>query len=72
VDVHAPRSLEEALGLRAAHPGARPIAGGTDQMQRNAISEQVLGLPREPSWERDKPFDQVLREAQHWDGRIEG
>ncbi len=47
------------------------VAGGTDQMQRNAISEQVLGLPREPSWERDKPFDQVLREAQHWDGTIE-
>ena len=32
MDVHAPRTLEEALGLRAAHPGARPIAGGTDLM----------------------------------------
>jgi CO/xanthine dehydrogenase FAD-binding subunit len=32
VEVHAPRTLEEALRLRAAHPGARPIAGGTDLM----------------------------------------
>jgi CO/xanthine dehydrogenase FAD-binding subunit len=32
VDVHAPHTLEEALHLRAEHPGARPIAGGTDLM----------------------------------------
>jgi alkylation response protein AidB-like acyl-CoA dehydrogenase len=46
------------------------VAGGTNQMQRNAISEQVLGLPREPSYDRDKPFDQVLRDAENWDGRV--
>jgi alkylation response protein AidB-like acyl-CoA dehydrogenase len=48
------------------------VAGGTDQMQRNAISEQVLGLPREPSFDRDKPFDQVVHDAEHWDGRVTG
>jgi CO/xanthine dehydrogenase FAD-binding subunit len=30
--VHLPRTLEEALELRAAHPEALPIAGGTDLM----------------------------------------
>ena len=32
MEVHLPRTLEEALRLRAEHPGARPIAGGTDLM----------------------------------------
>jgi CO/xanthine dehydrogenase FAD-binding subunit len=32
MEVHTPRTLEEALRLRAEHPGARPIAGGTDLM----------------------------------------
>jgi CO/xanthine dehydrogenase FAD-binding subunit len=32
MDVHAPQTLEEALRLRAEHPRARPIAGGTDLM----------------------------------------
>jgi len=32
VDVLTPRSLEEALRLRAEHPDALPIQGGTDVM----------------------------------------
>jgi CO/xanthine dehydrogenase FAD-binding subunit len=32
MEVHTPHTLEEALRLRAEHPGARPIAGGTDLM----------------------------------------
>jgi CO/xanthine dehydrogenase FAD-binding subunit len=32
MDVYLPRTLDEALDLRAAHPEAMPIAGGTDVM----------------------------------------
>jgi CO/xanthine dehydrogenase FAD-binding subunit len=32
VDVYRPRTLDEAMGIRAEHPEAQPIQGGTDVM----------------------------------------
>lgn len=51
--------LDGAVQMLALSAHAISIAGGTNEVQHNIIGERVLGLPKEPSVDRDLPFRQL-------------
>jgi alkylation response protein AidB-like acyl-CoA dehydrogenase len=60
-----PADREDASdrGLRYVMRQTGSILSGTSEIQRNIISDRILGLPREPSLDRDVPFREVRRNA---------
>jgi alkylation response protein AidB-like acyl-CoA dehydrogenase len=57
--VSVPGDRAHAHGLRYLLRQQASLGGGSNEMQRNLISERVLGMPREPTADHDRPFDQV-------------
>ncbi len=51
----------EAVGGGYVFRQASCLGGGSAEMQRNIISERVLGMPREPAADRGIPFREVRR-----------
>src|ERR687894_71506 len=65
VETFSPATLAEALELRAAHPGATPLAGGTDLMVElnfdRARPPAILDLTRIPELREWAPDDGHVR-----------
>jgi alkylation response protein AidB-like acyl-CoA dehydrogenase len=66
LEIAGPAAGAWADGDPAGHWGelylsrqSNSLGGGSNEMQRNIISERVLGMPREFAADRDKPFDEV-------------
>ena len=59
-----PRRSDSSTGASSPSPAAPARCSAT------AIGERVLGLPREPSFDSNKPFHDVVNDARNWSGRV--
>jgi alkylation response protein AidB-like acyl-CoA dehydrogenase len=57
--VHEPDDPAGQQGIEFLLRQGGSLGGGSSEMQRNIISERVLGMPREYAADKDKPFDEV-------------
>jgi alkylation response protein AidB-like acyl-CoA dehydrogenase len=61
VVAHEPGDHEAGKRLAAfLWAPAMSLGGGTNEIMRNIISERVLGLPREPQADADRPFRELI------------
>jgi alkylation response protein AidB-like acyl-CoA dehydrogenase len=58
--MHSAEDPAGNLGQRWLAARISTVGGGSQEMQRNGISERVLGLPREATPDRGVPFSEVL------------